>query len=167
MCSRQWYENLSICNVAWRWIQCNSQLTPFWRLMTSDRSRATRETILIVSERKLHWHIPPLTANAFCFRSDSRTAMNFIIWFFTYKWTSQQHVYNIRILIKCSLIHRNCSSSIQRCRRSNVTEEVIWTIKWLDINVSFEKSYRLILLVLWHFNYIIQNMVCLSEKEAT
>lgn len=89
---RQWYENVSICNVAWYWIQCSSQLTPFLRLMTSDRSGATKETILIVSERILHWHIPRLTANVFCFRSDSHTTMNFITRFFTFKLTSQKHV---------------------------------------------------------------------------
>lgn len=83
--SRQRYENVSVCKVAWCWIQCSSQLTPFLRLMTSDRSRATRETILIVSERILHWHIPGLTANVFCFKSDSRTTVTFITWFLTYK----------------------------------------------------------------------------------
>lgn len=43
-----------------------------WRLMTSDRWGEMRETILIVSERILHWHIPELTANMFCFRGERR-----------------------------------------------------------------------------------------------
>ena len=71
------YQFTMLCGVAFH---AEANYSPLLRLMTSDRFRATGETILIASERILHWHITHLTANAFCFRGEhqgfSGTAIN-------------------------------------------------------------------------------------------
>jgi hypothetical protein len=58
--------------VAGCWVLCCT------RWMTLDRSRAMRETILMVSERILHWHIPLLTANTYCFRGECQGFCNLV-----------------------------------------------------------------------------------------
>lgn len=147
------YKNLSNYNVAWCWIQCCSQLTPFLRLMTSDRSKATRETILIVSERILHWHIPRLTANVFCFRSDSCTVMNFITWFFTYKWASHKYARDLishykRILFFLRISNTEFLISNTFSRYSSLTYfNLIRVFSWKCLAMRFYNFHDILIML--------------------
>lgn len=77
--SRRWYKNLSIWNVAACWIQSSNHLAALPAINDLRQVRGDGRwggwglTIPIVSQRILHGHILRVTANEFCFASDSRS----------------------------------------------------------------------------------------------